>query len=156
MQMIVTTGSRSTRYLQRSIPGIKVEYSGDCRRVDGSASVPRKRDAERKRESQETESMTPPDDIQIADACALLKKMEPNCIALYRDRCRIATVYEWSFKQIRTLCDQIGVRIVSVEELKSYELSNFDKPVGKGKDDPEKRKARNKRIEAQRKSKKKR
>lgn len=156
MLMIVQTGSRSTRYLQRSIPGVSVEYSGDCRRVDDGASVPRKRKAVRKGESQETESKTQPDDIQIADACVLLKKMEPNCIALYRDRCRIATGYEWSFNQIRTLCDQIGVRIISVEELKSYELSNFDKPVGKGKDDPEKRKARNKRLEEQRKTKKKR
>ena len=156
MAMIVQMGSRATRYLQRSIPGAKVEYQGDIRGCDESAIVPSKRKERRKRESQETESRTPPDDIQIADACVLLKKIEPNCISLYRDRCRIATGYEWSFGQVRTLCDQIGVRIVSVEELKSFELSNFDKPVGKGRDDPEKRKARNKRLEAQRKSKKKR
>lgn len=135
---------------------MKVEYTGDIRGCDESASIPRKRKSGRKRVSQETECRIQPDNIQIADACMLLKKMEPNCIALYRDRCRIATGYEWSFGQVRTLCDQIGVRIVSVEELKSYELSNFDKPVGKGKDDPEKRKARNEKIEKQRKAKKKR
>lgn len=91
MAMIVQTGSRSTRYLQRSIPGVKVEYTGDIRGCDESASVPLKRKAGRKRVSQETECRIPPDDIQIADACVLLKKMEPNCIALYRDRCRIDT-----------------------------------------------------------------
>lgn len=135
---------------------MKVEYQGDIRGCDVSASVPRKRKAGRKRSSQELECRIPPEDIQIADACVLLKKMEPNCIALYRDRCRIATGYEWSFDQIRTLCEQIGVRIVSVDELPSYELAHFDKPVGKGKDDKEKRKARNERLERQRKQKKKR
>lgn len=50
-------------------------------------------------------------------AIKAIRSCAPSCISLYRDRARKATGVDWSFEEIRTMCADEGIDVLTVEQV---------------------------------------